>query len=359
MVRSSMWRLQSLMLPNARRQFVIVAVALALIGLGAQTAEPQLIPPAPLAIGDGADDPGVEEFFGDADVGAMGDGSRSETARAPAADESVEELSLEERIRLLENKLRERDAADRKKAEADKKKADAEKEKKAEAVRKKEDEERKENDPRNKKFVTRPFGRIHIDAATFNQDENSLETVGDAENGADIRRARLGVEGEGYGRYFYRFDVDFVTFDQQTAVRPVIVDAYLDIQDVAIFGNIRAGHFREPFSLERLDSTHDLPFLERSLPVNTLAPFRNLGVMSFDHLEDNSLAWAYGVFGENMNELGEEVIDNTGVALTGRMMWNPVLELDDDCYRIFHLGASYSWRHPSRPARRYNQTPEV
>ncbi len=33
-----------------------------------------------------------------------------------------------------------------------------------------------------------------------------------------------GCEGEGFDTFYYRFDVDFVVFDQQTNGRPVIFD---------------------------------------------------------------------------------------------------------------------------------------
>lgn len=340
------------------RQVTAQFVAGVLLALWIPWASAQTVPPEPAPFVSGQES-GVADLFPVDDFTSEAPSTGAAFEGMPAADDPVEELTLEERVKLLEKRLRDRDAADRAKAEAEKAKAATEKQKKAELERKKEEDDRQKDDPGNKKFVTRPFGRVHIDAAAFDQDHDNILTVGDAQNGADIRRARLGAEGEGFGRYFYRFDVDFVTFDQQTTQRPVIIDAYLDIQDVDFFGTIRAGHFREPFSLERLDSTHDLPFLERSLPVGTLAPFRNLGVMAMSHTEDSQFTWGYGVFSENTNELGEEVIDNTGISTTGRFTWNPLFDPEDDDYRMLHLGASYSFRHPSRPARRYNQTPEV
>jgi phosphate-selective porin OprO/OprP len=265
------------------------------------------------------------------------------------------------RVQKLERQLAERDAADKKSKEQAKKKQQADEAKKAEADRKKAEEEAKKADPRQQKFVTRPFGRIHIDAVTFDQDQANIDTVGNALNGVDIRRARLGVEGEGYGRYFYRFDVDFTTLDQQVATRPVIADAYLDIQQLDWLGNLRVGHFREPFSLERLDSTHDLPFMERSNPVNVLTPFRNIGAMAFNNNEEETLTWASGLFFENTNELGETLRDQTPLAFTSRATWNPWYELDEECHdlRMFALGASYSFRHTTGVTRNFGIPPEV
>lgn len=210
-----------------------------------------------------------------------------------------------------------------------------------------------------KKFVLRPFGRIHIDAAAFNQSAANRATVGDAHNGVDIRRARLGCEGEGFDIFFYRFDLDFVTFDQSTLTRPIIADAYLDTLDLPNIGNLRTGHFREPFSLERLDSTHDLPFLERSSVVNALTPFRNIGLMAFNWNEAETATIAYGLFNENTNDYGENNRDQTGLAGTCRATWLPWYD-EASGRGLFHIGGSYSYRHlGGNHQRRFAITPEV
>ena len=210
-----------------------------------------------------------------------------------------------------------------------------------------------------KKFSVRPFGRIHIDAATISQDDANKATVGNALNGVDIRRARMGLEGEGFDIFFYRFDVDFVTPDSVTGTRPTIFDAYLDVQKLPIVGNIRAGHFREPFSLERLDSSHDNPFLERSNPLDALTPFRNIGVMAFDWNANETRTWSYGVFHESTNEFGESQRDATALAFTGRTTWLPWYEEHEDGPHLWHVGASYTYRNLKSQERGFDQTPEV
>ena len=159
--------------------------------------------------------------------------------------------------------------------------------------------------------------------------------------------------------FFYRFDVDFVTFDQQSQTRPTIFDAYLDTLNLPVIGNLRVGHFREPFSIERLSSTHDLPFMERSLAVNTLSPFRNLGIMPFDWNDDETMTWSYGFFNENSNEFGEDLSDRAGISGTGRVTWLAVLRRAGEGSL---LGASRRELHLSRvndQQRRFVQPPEV
>lgn len=253
------------------------------------------------------------------------------TAPAVLAEAPSETDDLQMRVRQLERQLQKQSEAESKKAE------DA-----------------------RAKFSVRPFGRVHLDAATFNQDEANRATVGDAKNGVDIRRARLGVEGEGFEVFSYRFDVDFVTFDISTATRPVIVDAFLDTKEVPLVGNVRIGHFREPFGLDRLDSTHDLPFLERTAVTNALVPFRNVGLMAFNWNEGETLTWSYGLFNENTNEFGESYRDAAGMAATGRVTWLPFFEEESNGPHLLHVGFSHSYRNlGGNHSRRFAATPNV
>jgi len=232
-------------------------------------------------------------------------------------------------------------------------------------LKKRDDADRKAADSASQKFVVRPFGRIHIDAAHFEQDADNRATVGPALSGFDLRRARFGFEGEGLDTYFYRFDIDFASLDGGTNntlssnERPVIVDAYLDTLHLPRIGNLRIGRFREPFGLDRLDSTHDLPFLERALPTNALVPFRNLGVMAYDWNDSETATWAYGLFTENSNSYGESLPRIGGVAATARATWLPWYDEPSGGRYLLHLGASYSYRLVSNHRVRFGTVPEV
>lgn len=211
----------------------------------------------------------------------------------------------------------------------------------------------------SQKFSAKIFGRINADAITFDQDEANKATLGDIPNGTDLRRLRLGVMGEGFEILSYRLDVDFVTNDPATQKRPTVFDCYLQVQELPVLGNVRVGHFREPFSLERMDSTNDIPYLERSLPVNTFAPFRNLGLMAFDHSEARDITWALGTFRDNSNEFAEDLSESGGQAVTGRATWLPWYDEPSEGRYLLHLGASFSWRDARDEQKRFSQTPEA
>jgi phosphate-selective porin OprO/OprP len=208
-------------------------------------------------------------------------------------------------------------------------------------------------------FTVKPMGRVHTDMVSISQDADNKALFGDLANGAEIRRARLGAFGEGWEVLAYRFDVDFVTRDANTLERPTIFDAYLDVLHLPVIGNLRVGHFREPFSMERLDSSNDQPFLERSTAILALTPFRNLGVMAFNCNEAKTGTFAIGAFREATNEFGEDIGDNGGQAVTSRAAWLPYYDEPAQGRYLTHLGASYSYRNPNVKTRRFAQTPEV
>jgi phosphate-selective porin OprO/OprP len=219
-------------------------------------------------------------------------------------------------------------------------------------LKKRDDADKKTADTAAKKFVVRPFGRVHMDAANIRQDADNKATVGDAQSGVDFRRARFGFEGEGFDTFFYRFDVDFASLDsnsnntQSTNRRPVIVDAYLDTQNLPVIGNLRVGRFREPF-------------VERSIATSALVPFRNMGIMAFDCNEAETRTWSYGIFQENSNAFGEAFPSKGGLAVTGRTTWLPWYdELAEGRY-LLHVGASYSYRLVSNRLTRFGTTPEI
>ena len=108
----------------------------------------------------------------------------------------------------------------------------------------------------------------------------------------------------------------------------------------ARIGGVRAGQFREPFSLEELTSSNHIAFMERS-PMNALVPSRNLGVMVHDHSEAKTMTWAAGVFRDDGADTGINAGDGEQ-SLTGRVTYLPVYE--DEGRHLIHVGGAYSHR---------------
>jgi phosphate-selective porin OprO/OprP len=103
-----------------------------------------------------------------------------------------------------------------------------------------------------------------------------------------LRRVRPIFEGTVYKNIDFRIMPDF---GQGTTV---LQDAYLDLRFSPEF-QIRAGKYKPPVSLERLQSAADLLFVERSI-ANNLPPNRDVGAMLHGDLSSGTVGYALGVF---------------------------------------------------------------
>ncbi len=193
-------------------------------------------------------------------------------------------------------------------------------------------------------FKLKIGGRVQVDWAWFDQDSdlvNQLEAAGSDEpnwqDAAEIRRARLRLDALLYKIVEFRVQYDFADSN--------LKDAYVGLKDLP-FGSIRVGHFKEPFSLQRLTSSRHLTFMERGL-TGTFEAERNTGVMLHNHVMDDRLTYALGVF-RDTDDFGSGSGDGK-YNITGRVTGLPLYE--NDGRRLVHLGLGYSYRKPDKVVR--------
>lgn len=103
-----------------------------------------------------------------------------------------------------------------------------------------------------------------------------------------IRRARPIIEAT-VGRYF-----DFRVMPDFGGASPVIFDAYWEGKFAPQF-TVRAGKFKPPVGLERLQSATDIAFAERGFPTN-LVPSRDVGLQVAGDIAEGLFAYQVGVF---------------------------------------------------------------
>src|SRR2546427_3462262 len=108
-------------------------------------------------------------------------------------------------------------------------------------------------------------GYLQADGRYYLADQEATGTTG-----LLIRRARPLVEGTVYQYFDFRIMPDFGTG------QPTIYEAYLEARIRPAFA-LRAGKFKPPVGLERLQSATDLRFVERGFPTN-LVPNRDMGM---------------------------------------------------------------------------------
>lgn len=132
-------------------------------------------------------------------------------------------------------------------------------------------------------FELRFRGYVQVDSRNFFGDSDNRLT-----NTFLVRKARPVFEGT-FAKYFdYRLMPDFAG----TSVS--LQDAYVDVKYWPA-AQVRAGKFKAPVSLLRLQSDTDTVFTERAL-VTALSPDRDSGVQLGGAVLDNTVTYAVGVF---------------------------------------------------------------
>ena len=199
--------------------------------------------------------------------------------------------------------------------------------------------------------VIRWSGQFQSDAYIWTQDAVSRASVGDIQNGVAFRRARLAINGD-YGPTEFRIEGDMAL-----AGRPSFLDVFAGIKTIPGVGQVRVGHFFEPFSLERYTANRFVTFLERGLQDQPFAPARNMGVLVRNTYAGQRGTWAVGVFRTDSDIFGDDSGDQFQSAVTGRVT-GLVYDLDQST-RYLHLGVAGSYRGTKDGTVRFRAQPEA
>lgn len=161
-------------------------------------------------------------------------------------------------------------------------------------------------------------------------------------NGMSIRRARFAVKAQLSKDWYGEIDTDW------TSGMPEIKDAYLAFTGVKGL-ELKAGNFKENFSLSRNTTSRYLMFMERPM-VTSLAPSRHLG---FNAKYAHSWFWvSAGVFGPELKGAEEQTYMedgnkdygyNEGLSYTGKVVFRPLHKMEN---ASLHIGAAVSYRNP-------------
>ena len=168
----------------------------------------------------------------------------------------------------------------------------------------------------------RMAARLQLDRGYFYNDKGT-----EFDHGDNVRRARLGFRVRYGDHWSLSHTYDFAR-DGLEGIRDTVLQ-YRDGQGM----RYTIGHFKEPFSMERLTSVRDLTFMERSL-ASTLAPPRARGVEVHHHTAHGTTA--VGVFKGGF----EDSVLNTEYGVSGRKTFAPRSAAGD----ILHFGGSVAYR---------------
>lgn len=132
-----------------------------------------------------------------------------------------------------------------------------------------------------------------------------------------LRRVRPIFEGTVFKIFDFRIMPDF------GGGQTVLQDAYIDGRFKPGL-RVRAGKFKPPVGLERLQSGTDILFVERALPTN-LVPNRDLGVQLFGDFSGGAIAYQVGVFNGVPDGGSGDLDSNDGKDLAGRVFFQPFI----------------------------------
>ncbi|MBV6447915.1 porin [Nitrosomonas sp.] len=174
-------------------------------------------------------------------------------------------------------------------------------------------------------------------------------TPNELDSGANIRRARLGVEGTFFKIWDYKFEYDFSRGNG--TVGSGITDAFVRLNHTNAL-SYKIGSFKEPFSLEEAASNRFLTFIERHMSVNSFVDNPNtyktgIGVNYAVPRFQTGLAFqtepigAWSAAATSVNANGNQNRNNgsgdTGWQGIGRISGRPWMEDDT---KFLHVGVS-------------------
>lgn len=191
---------------------------------------------------------------------------------------------------------------------------------------------------RDGKFSSKIGGRVQADAAAYGGDPE----LGD---GTEIRRARLYIQGAMYNDWGYKLQYDFVDSGSKG-----IKDAYLSYNGFDDL-ELKAGNFKDPFSLQEQTSSKFVSFTERALP-SAFSAGRHIGVMATTAHKHWTLAG--GLFGDTVTAKGGS--DDEGWGLGTRATWAPISNKTE----VVHLGIGLNYRETGGTnSAQFKQQPET
>lgn len=187
----------------------------------------------------------------------------------------------------------------------------------------------------DKNFKFKFGGRIQYDYAWLSQDDALANAFGDFTNGTELRRVRFYNSGTIYGNVAYKLQLEFA--GGEIAFK----DVYLEFKKLPVIGNLRVGQMKEPYRLEVLASSNDMPFIERT-PYTAFGTERNSGLLVHNNLLNGALSYQVGVF-RNADDTGND--KNAGDAYNFTARVSTELLKNEEKNAFVHLAVGYSNRH--------------
>jgi phosphate-selective porin OprO and OprP len=187
----------------------------------------------------------------------------------------------------------------------------------------------------DKNFKFKVGGRIHTDY-THSSNDNFFRDGApvQANDGAELRRGRVELEGTFFKDWDFRSQVDFA--DNSVGVKDMFI-AYRGLD----FARLNLGQQKQPFSRELQESSNNLMFMERSLMNVLNAPLVDRAIGLNLLKDDKNWTGQVGIFGESIDPNNASLDESWGTS--SRVTFAPINEKT----RVIHLGVAGNYRKPS------------
>ena len=185
-------------------------------------------------------------------------------------------------------------------------------------------------------FLQSPNGDFKLKLRGYTQADARFFPFDSGDTGNDsffLRRVRPIFEGTVYKYFDFRIMPDF------GGGTTVLQDAYMDVKYFP-YASFRAGKFKEPVSLERLQSGAELTFIERSI-FDNLVPNRDVGFMLYGDVADSTFTYQLGIFNGVANGARSSDGDNqSDKDFAGRVFVQPFRSIDVPALKGFGFGVA-------------------
>jgi phosphate-selective porin OprO and OprP len=207
----------------------------------------------------------------------------------------------------------------------------------------------------DKQFRLHVGGNAQIDTVWFMPPSSAFALPGGLPNGIDnanatfLRRARFRMDGTIFGQFDYMAELDFANAANDNTVAnsppsfdtllgaPTPCNVWVQVRDVPILGNVRAGYQVKPIGMTNNTNQAMLPFMERPDNMDAFyGPFDNgfaLGVSARSVLESERATWQYGVYRPLTNAFGVALNKYEFGGRATALPW-----YDDDGRQLVHVG---------------------
>jgi len=188
-------------------------------------------------------------------------------------------------------------------------------------------------------------GRIHFDHWAFPDNDPGVDVI-EGQNPQDrlaFRRVRFGVKGDITDKTYFRITIEYAN-PNKVEYR----DIFIGMNGVPFFQKLQIGNQKRPYSLDQLNSSNAIVFIERPFIADaTQQDTRRLGIQSWNVSSNQSWNWRYGVFNrENTQNDGRYISDHYQLEVAGRLANTVYYDENTDGRNYAHWAIAGSYGHP-------------